>query len=311
MKLTLLFLFAITTPFFIFLSEVLYGGTKPADLKTGLAESTVYKNISEFLINTEPVAEQDATSAEISTLIYNRFTPQYIQVKTEKLIDDSHAWITKDGPAPILSFNDIKKDLITAHPEFQSQIEQAAFASEQDSQKDFNAEESLNEFAGDPTVQGELDSLTVLAQNDFSVPVGEYFQGIKTFYGIMQILHPIIAIILLGIVLLLMKINESWTTRLRWFGATFITAAVLGYGMIVFNAISVKHLVDVTTSNTESFLAAFSPILLQLMHIFMNTYGNIQTLVSATMIAIGIICYIASYVGISKFASPSKQSGEK
>jgi hypothetical protein len=304
MKLVLLFFFAITTPFFIFLTEVLYGGTNPAVLKSGLVETSVYSDISEFLINAEPEGEQNDSTSEISKLVYNRFTPQYIQIKTEKLIDDSHVWITQDGPSPVLSFSDIKDDLLISNPEFESQFNQIAEVSDQQSlQGEINAEESLNEYAGAPEAQKEINSIAALAQNNFTVPVGEYFSGIKNFYSIMKIIHPLVAVLLGLSLFTLIKINNSWHERFRWIGGTFITTAIFGFGMVLFNYLAVQHLMEVTSSNAENFLSAFAPIMLQLMNLFMKVYGNFQNIISTTMLILGIIFLVLGFIPSN---SPSK-----
>lgn len=305
MKLLFLFLFAIITPFFVFLTEVLYGGTSPEMLKKGLAQTGVYKTISEFIINEKPEGPQDAASAEISVLIYNRFTPEYLQTKTEKLIDDAHVWITKDGPSPVLSFQEIKEDILTSNPEFQTYLDQIATAQEQ---QDFSGEASLEQFAGDPTTQDETNSLTALAQNDFNVPVGEYFSGIKTFYSLMKIIQPLIAILLIVFLVILYKSNDTLASRLRWIGTTFILAALFGFGMILFNTVAVTQLAEVTMSNSENFLAAFSPVMVKLMELFMKSYGQVQIIVSIVFASSGTLFVVLAKILTIRMIKGQKKS---
>lgn len=298
MKLTALFLFAIITPFFVFLTEVLYGGTEPEELKKGLAQTTVYKSISQFIINAEPEGPQDPDAAEISLLIYTRFTPEYLQTKTEKLIDDSHLWITKDGPPPVLSFHEIKDDLLISSPEFQTFLGQMEATQQQ---RDFSGEASLNQSAGDHEMQNEMNSFTALVQNDFSVPVGEYFNGIKTFYSVMKIIQPIIAVLLVLFLVVLYKSNDNMASRLLWIGATFITAAVFGFGMLLFNNIAVAQLAEVTMSTSQNFIAAFSPVMIQLMDLFMKSYAQVQNIVSLVLVVLGAI-----FIIFAKIQAPRK-----
>lgn len=282
MKLALLFFVAFTTPFLVFLTEMLYGGTAPSDIKKGLIDSSIYKDVSTFLIKVEPQGEQDAETAAISRIIYSRFTPQYIQSKTEKLLDDSSLWIAHDAAAPVLSFTDIKQDMLRTYPGVDLQS------------VDTNAEESLEAFAGYP--QSGANSLAALAQNDFVVPVGEYFQWIKTFYKAIQILQPILTLLLIGSLILLAKLNDNWPSRLEWIGTTLINAAMYGTGIILFNMLAIMQLKEVTISNPENFLAAFSPILLQLMEIFMHRYAQIQNIVSLIMAITGVFCVIGAVI---------------
>ncbi len=292
MKLAILFIFAILSPFTIFVAELMYGGTTPQELKKGLAQSDVYANISDFLISVQPEGKQDDQTAFLSKQIYDRFTPAYVQEKTDKLIDDGYIWITKDGPSPVLSFTDIKADMLTSNPEFEEQFAQIRYLA---NQNQGNGEQALEQSSGDPTAQGNTDALTTLAQNDFTVPVGEYFLGLKTFYGIMKIVTPILIALLIGLLLVQLRINNSAKARLTWIGSSFITASAFGYGMIFFNQIAVKELLKSTLISSENFLATFAPIMLQLMNLFMQEYAKIQIYVSIGMLLIGVI-----FVAIAK-----------
>lgn len=288
MKLALLFLFAMLTPFTVFLTEVLYGGTTPDELKRGLAQTAIYTNASIFLITAKAEGKQDTAASELSEHLYKRFIPEYIQSKTEKLIDDGHIWVTADGPSPTLSFIEIKQDLISINPAFQAQFEQIQSVAQQ---SEFSAENSLSEYAGSTGEQSETDALTALAQNNFTVPVGEYFQGIKTFYSVIQILQPILVLLLIATLFLLIKQNLDTQNRLKWLGATLITAAVFGFGMVFFNTLAIANLMQTTTSSSGNFLAAFAPIMLQLMDIFMSEYAKVQNNLGICMVIVGIFCF--------------------
>ena len=299
MKLALLFLFAILTPFTVFLTEVLHGGTSPEELKKGLDSSPMYTNISEFIITTESDEAQDPEAAKVSMQIYKQFTPEYIKSKTEKLIDDSHIWITAEGPSPVLSFTEIKQNVTATNPQLLAQLEQiqTEYAAQQ---KEFSAESSLAEYAGDASAQSETDALTALAQNNFSVPVGEYFQGIKGFYSLIKILQPILIVILFITLFLLVKQNHTLSDKLKWLGLTLITAAVFGFGMVVFNTLAIEHLMQATVSSPDNFLAAFAPIMLQLMDTFMTNYATIQNIVGICMLLTGVLCFVGAKLNKSK-----------
>lgn len=292
MKLAVLFIFALLSPFTIFVAELMYGGTSPQELKKGLSNTNAYVSISEFLINVKPQSEQDELTAALSQQIYERFTPAYIQSKTDKLIDDGYIWITQDGPSPVLSFTDIKQDMLATDPSFAPQFDQIRAEMMKNGA---SGEESLELSAGDPERQSSVDALTALAQNDFTVPVGEYFQGLKQFYAIMQIVTPILILLLFICLLLQLRMNNTLSSRLRWIGASLLTASIFGYGMIFFNDIAVQTLAESTMISSENFLATFAPLMVKLMELFMEEYAKVQMYASIGMFIVGGAC-----LGIAK-----------
>jgi hypothetical protein len=294
MKLLLVFFFAILAPFFVFITEVLYGGTRIEHLKASLVQSNVYTKISSVITNID--AEEDPATKEVSGLIYGRFTPEYVQNKTEKLIDDSHIWITADGPSPIIEFSDIKDDLIASDSRYDILFAELSSQSEQIPAEDYATETAVDEYSQNPVMQGEADSFTNLAKNNFVVPVGEYFAGIKAFYSAIKILQPIIAVILVAILLLLFKVTSPWKSRFRWIGSAFITASVFGFGMVLFNQVALTNLLQVNQNSTENFLTAFSPIILTLMDTFMKSYATFQNSVSMLLGICGLILLVVSFI---------------
>ncbi len=292
MKLAVLFIFALLSPFTIFVAELMYGGTTPQELKTGLVQTNVYSTISEFLIKAKPEGKQDEQTAFLSQQIYDRFTPTYVQTKTDKLIDDGYIWITKDGPSPILSFIDIKTDMLATNPAFATQFDQIRKEAQQNQ---IEGEAALELSAGTTETKSNVDALTTLAQNDFTVPVGEYFAGLKKFYDVMKLVTPVLILLLFGLLFVQIKLNNNLHSRLQWIGASLITASVFGYGMIFFNDIAVQTLLDSTIVSSENFLATFAPIMVQLMEVFMQEYGKVQIYTSIGMLIVGII-----FLGITR-----------
>jgi hypothetical protein len=287
LKLTLIFFFSFLLPLFVFLTQVLYGGIEPDILKVSLNESTIYTRVSSLIINPPVDPEAPPSPDAINTLLANRFTPEYVKVKTEKLIDDSYLWLTKDGPSPVLSFSELKDDLLALDPTLQMQFQEIQALDNETN--DISGENSLNDLAIDHTTQQELDSLTTLTQNNFTVPVGEYFGVLKSIYSASKIIQPILGILLLTIVFVLVKITDTTKTRLRWTGAMCLTAAIVGFGMVFFNAIAISNLVYVSENSSENLISTFSPIILEIMNAVFAHFSVVQNYINIGLAVVGLI----------------------
>lgn len=287
LKLIIVFFFAFLLPLFVFLTQVLYGGIEPNVLKDSLKESTIYTRVSSLIINApvNPAAPQ--APDEFNSLVTERFTPTYVQTKTEKLVDDSYVWLTKNGPSPVLSFNEVKGDLLAIEPTLQIQLQEMQTI--ENSNDDYSAEGSLNEFASDPTVNQEQDALSTLMQSNFTIPVGEYFQVLKTLYDAAKIIHPILGIILLALIVTMVKLSYTTTSRLRWTGAMILTAAIVGFGMVFFNAIAVTNLIYASENSSDNLIATFTPVILEIMNVVFAHFSVIQNYVNIGLAVIGFI----------------------
>lgn len=293
LKLILIFFFAFLLPLFVFLTQVLYGGIEPNALKSSLKESAIYTKVSSIIVNPPVDPEAPQTPEELNTLLANRFTPAYVQTKTEKLVDDSYIWLTKNGSSPVLSFSELKEDLLAVDPALQMQLQE--MQSTEILNEDMNAEGSLNELASDPAIQQEQDALKTLMDSNFTVPIGEYFQVFKTLYDAAKIIHPIVGVILVALIVILIKVTYSTKSKLRWTGAMFLTAAIVGFGMVFFNAIAVTNLIYASENSSDNLIATFTPVLLEIMNVAFAHFSVVQNYVNIGLAIIGfILIFIAS-----------------
>lgn len=287
LKLTLIFFFSFLFPLFVFLTQVLYGGIEPNALKNSLNQSTIYTRVSSLIINPPVDPEVPHTPDALNTLLADRFTPEYVKIKTEKLVDDSYLWLIKDGPSPVLSFNELKDDLLASDPTLQMQFQE--MQTQDNESKDISGEATLNELASDPAAQQEMDSFTTFMKSNFTVPVGEYFGVLKSLYNASKVIQPILGILLLIIIFVLFKICGSIKSKLRWTGAMFLTTSVVGFGMVFFNAIAVTNLVYASESSSDNLIATFTPVILEIMNAVFAHFSVVQNYVNIGFAVVGLI----------------------
>ena len=123
---SLIFLF--TVPLVVFIASIFYGGISSSVLKQTLIQYNIYATITDEIKHSVQTSEngnaQDATTSLITSLLLQRVTPEYVQGKLEKLIDDTELWIEgKTNTPPILSFPEIAQNL-TVLTDLQNVIQQ-------------------------------------------------------------------------------------------------------------------------------------------------------------------------------------------
>jgi hypothetical protein len=286
MKLLLLIFFATTLPVVIFLTALLYGGISNTVLKSELATSNVYDGLSKQLTAFDT---EDATSREIDGILKNRLTASYLQEKTELLIDDSYNWITgKSTAPPTISFREIKEDILAQNPDILEELQKMK-SEMQPSNTSWTNEyhEPYNaEFADNTNV------FTGLVQSDFSAPIGQQLEGIKTAYNGLRLVHPVLIILLVLSLILLFVLNQTFSSRLRWIGASFIAGAIVGGVTIIFNSFTLAAMTNALVGNTNEMVSIFSPIVINMVTYFNTHYVNYQKVISGLLFLIGIGCYI-------------------
>ena len=182
-KVVSLIAFVIATPIFLLLLSVRLSGFSAPYLKEKLARADIY---SKAITDINKILETPIGG----------ITPGYVKGKTEKLIDDTEAWVKgkKDTP-PDISFSDLNPQ---------------AFAEIKNLASQYQGEQEL--------------SIDTLIKNDFSFPLGEQLLFVKNLY--LKVVYGlpfaalVIALSLAGI-LFLSETNE----RFRWLGTAFLLAA--------------------------------------------------------------------------------------
>ncbi len=291
MRVIVLLFFIFTVPVVIFLTTILYTSDLNTVLKTELARNNVYGQISSQLANLD---NQDAQSIVVNSFLQSTFTPQYIQAKTETTIDSSFDWIRgKSTTPPVLSFKDIKDKIFSQNPQLLATIEDLA--------KEMKNQPIPQDSSQDGTVQNQpdaqaaksIDTLTSLAKSDFTIKLDQYLAGVKNFYNILRILQPILAGLSLLYLVLLFVLSKTWPSRLKWIGITFILSGVLGFGVVLFDSYLLNTLTRFVSINSNQAIKIVSPIVIQIIKHFVDTYINYQTTANIVFLIIGASSFAA------------------
>ncbi len=285
MRVIVLLFFIFTIPVVIFLTTILYASDLNTVLKTELARNNAYGQINTQISKLEG---EDAQSIVVNSFLQSTFTPQYIQAKTETTIDSSFDWIRgKTTVLPVLSFRDIKDKIFSQNPQLLTTIEDLA--------KEMKNQPIPQDSSQDGTVQNQpdaqamkgIDTLTSLAKSDFTIKLDQYLIGVKNFYNILRILQPILAGLLLIYLVLLFVLSKTWPSRLKWAGITFILSGVLGFGVVLFDSYLLGTLISFVSVNSNQAIKIVSPIVIQIIKHFVDTYINYQTTANIVFLIIG------------------------
>ncbi len=295
MKLLTLLFFTFTLPLVIFLTVLLYGPLTPVSIKSELNNASVYEKLSQTLAD---ISSNDSENTELAGIITSRFTSEYIKIKTEGVIDDTSNWITgKSTTPPMLSFKELKEDIVKENPQLLTQLtdmademknESAAYADSSE-----NTDETMNQQADMMNVS---TSISQLVNSDFSFNLEKELNGIKNGYATTRIVHPILIVLLFGSILLLGVLSSSWPARLRWIGSTLISSSVVGFGILFVATHGILALTTALSDQSNEFVRLFSPIILHITTSFVSSYSLYEKSVSIVLLVIGIACIIGSTV---------------
>jgi len=288
MRIFALLLFVLTLPVVVLIATVFYGGLSTTTLKTELAKSGIYQKTLDVL--REPSSDQtyqDQQEDQVISALAVFFTPDYLQTKTEKIIDDSMAWITgaSDTP-PVLSFKEIKDAIDRQNPGLLINIQDLS----QSIQK-----EASNETTAENTPV-KKDMLTDFVKNDFTFPLQKNLQGTKDFYGNLQLAFPALIGFLLVYLALLFGVNNTWKKRTKWIGMTLLIAGVWGYVLAMLFTVLMQTLIKVILQQNDPMIHLIVPIINRLITPFSHLYLTYQTEVTIVCGIVGIISLALSFV---------------
>ncbi len=232
-KIFLIVLFAFLTPPFLFSVCLKLSGISPSYLKTRLVQGDIYKKVVQDI--------NKGLEGPASGL-----TPAYLQKKSEKLIDDTDAWLggtTKE--APVITLIDLDKNTL-------AQLEVLA--------KEMKKEQEKARQAGQESDMASFD-LDKFVKSGFSYPIGEQMGFLKNLY-FLATYGPLVfglgmVLSFLGIILL----SETMALRLRAAGFAFLGAGVwiLPGWLVAF--FGFKFLIQVLTENAKEIPTLILPLI--------------------------------------------------
>ena len=122
MKDILLIFFTLLSPLAVFLTMIAFMPHLNTTIKEQLVKAHAYEKVSEQM---STLTADDADSAAINSILQHILTPEYLQGKTETTIDMSYNWIVGTTTIPpVLSFKDIKEDIVRQNPQLLTTIEE-------------------------------------------------------------------------------------------------------------------------------------------------------------------------------------------
>lgn len=295
MKFLLVVFFTLCFPFLVFLTAIVLMPDITPLLKTDLAKQQIYEQLSKQFGS---VQSQDAESQLIGTFMQNKFTPDYLQKKTETAMDYSADWVTgKSTTPPVLSFADIKDDLTAQNPQLIPTIEAL---SKQTKEQDLQQSDGIT-------------TIDMLAKSDFSIKLAPYLVGLKSAYMTIRILQPILAILLIVCLVLLFILNKTWSAKLTWIGIALTLSGIWGYAIVYGNNMIMQILTPLVAQNTNTFMQAFAPLALTLVKHVVDTYVEYQKMASLVVLVtagaafVGVVLAKRSAPAVVKLKNTSKK----
>lgn len=225
-----IFIFVLLTPLFGILLTFRFGNLTAEAIKAGLQSYRIYDAVV-TLINTkvdEALKEtaKDDPSRRVTVAIKQQLTAEYLQTKTNTLIDDTAAWLNdRTSQPPVISVLDLKEKLMAQNAKLVDQL--TAMQAEFDRQKPA-IEKSLRE-QGDGETQAAYDQLKNLdvvqiLKTDPTIPIGQRLGWLKTGYQLSHQWLPVIGLGLLGLLGGIFVINRPLAVRWRTVGITLMFA---------------------------------------------------------------------------------------
>jgi hypothetical protein len=274
MKIPLALFFAFGAPLAVFLATVLYTGHTRDTVKQALAESPVYKQISEHF------------SAEDFN---KRFTPEYFRNKTEETLDTSASWIAgRTQSEPVVSFKEIKEDLQKSQPDLLTAIQETP-TTEQLEQSGMDDQQSVQFL-------NQAKQLRTFTANDFTIPLAQYLQSVKTVYHGLQIALPVYIIILLASLLMIVLFANSIHTKWKWLGITFFLSSVFGFAISLFYRANSEAITHLKITDQTEFITFITPIILTIIKHFVSVYAANQLIVSVVFLILAVICFVITFL---------------
>lgn len=218
----------------------------------------------------------------LTPFIKKEITAPYIQLKSEKLIDDTAHWMGGGSAVPVVSFSDLKEKLIKQHASLIEELESAVVEME-------SAVKEANTQEVDAAGQFTASDLKKFLQSDFTIPVGQYLFSMKLIVRSIWILLVASAALICFNLLCIFLIAAGLQSKLRWMGTTFLLTALWNIPGAFIGAGSSVVLATVLTKNMHGIAEAIARQCMEiLIHPMLLSYTRIT---GGAVIALGILSF--------------------
>lgn len=254
LKIDFILIFSLVSAIFAILLFTKLNGFTKEDLKTKLAEANTYsKAVDEIYKQIDKTLTDDNSDQAailIAPMIKKEITPQYLQDKTEKFIDDTNDWMTgKNNSPPVLSFKDLKEKILAENASTITLLEQL--------NKEY--EQQKNQLRNEAGISGEIPQdqqlpsfdLNKIIKSDFSIPVGKNLGFLKTFYWLSTSGVIFIGVFLSILLIMITLLNSDNPSKLKWIGLTFLSSAVWNILLLLTLLLTSKSLIEFLNQNKD------------------------------------------------------------
>ena len=300
-------------------------GFGPTTLKQELKQQYAYEQLSTVLHQTESKPESDEAEVTDQALVILRaaLTPEYIETKTNTLIDDTALWLDKKSDAqPVLDLNDVKAQVLTAYPDAQLQINelQQGLAAAQQELKDnpmpvdgvegFESDGSTSQIEIAKMLQ-EAGSLNNFIAGDFRLNLGAALQPLYDFYQYYQLALPILIVVIVILAALFVFTIQGWQARIKNAGWLLVTVAIVnGILSAIFSVVVLKIGLDVIVGMIPSQAEAAGSIGRAAIQALFANYVQLELIISVALLVVGILLIIGAVL-IGKKAGPTSARSPK
>jgi hypothetical protein len=139
-------------------------------------------------------------------------------------------------------------------------------------------------------------SIADFVKNDFTFPLGQYLKGFKDVYAALKIAVPILALLLVFVLVMIGLTAYGLPAKFKWLGATFLTTAIFGYGVIFMKSYIISAFTALSMLDQASYLALITPILIAILRYFMDSYLTFQGIANIVMLIASAVCFVAAVI---------------
>lgn len=297
-KINIILIFSLLSVLFLILLFIRLDGVSIEKIKADLAGANIYTQavteLNAQIDNTLTNDNSDQASVLIAQMIKKEITPDYLQGKTEKFIDDTNEWMIGKNPNPtVISFQDLKEKMTAQNAEIITTLE--TFNKEYEKQKkEIKKEVEINEEI--PRNQ-EIPSfnLNKIIKSDFTISLDNKLDFLKTFYWYIVTLFPVIGTILIILLIIIIFLNDNNSAKLKWLGLTLLSSAIWNILLMLTLLLFSKSMTAFLLKNNDipSFLVS---VFNSLIPPLVDKYIKFLETAIGIFIFIFIICLIASFI---------------
>lgn len=297
LKLFLVLLFALITPFFVFFLALHFSNITTTSLKKAFSESTLYEKLVDQMNTTIndslKKGSQDDPLRLIGPFLKTEVTTEYVQNKVEKLLDDTNEWSRgATQNQPILIFTDLKETLVQKNSKIISQLEQLQV---QLRDQKGELEKTIKEN-GDSDQAANLEKFMNLNIPDFihkdvSIPLGKYLYPIKLLAFWSGVGIGIISVALFLILILIYLLSGTFNVGLRWIGLSFLLSSLFTV-LPVLSSVVFSNMFLRSSLESSSLPQYIVPVIQSVVTPVISAYTRIGLAVLGSFFITGVLCVV-------------------